>query len=376
MKLIVKKGTISKLLRIFIQDSSKTDGSGLTGLVHNTASLTAYYIREGAASATVITLVNAVVGTFTSSGFKEVSAANMPGVYELHPPNACIVSGADSVLIFLKGAANMAPVPIEIQLDDNTSKDIYDRVGSPAGATIAADLVTIDNFVDELESRLTAARAGYLDNLSAGAVALASTALTNVTWTDAKAAFIDAAISGVPSEVWDEILTGATHNIATSAGRRLREIGAFAIHSGTAQAGNSHSITLAATADANDGVYNRNLIVLTDNTGVGQTRTIVDYDGTSKIVVVDRDWRVSPDATTAYQIVPDDTPLTVDHGIARGGTNRTITIRAYASSVDDAYLCNIVTIIAGKGRLGRHSRHHIGLRHDALRGSVCRMYGR
>lgn len=150
--------------------------------------------------------------------------------------------------------------------------------------------------------------------------------------------------------IWDEILTGATHNIATSAGRRVREIGAFAISSGTAQAGNSHSITLAATADANDGVYNRNLIVLTDNTGVGQTRTIVDYDGTTKIVVVDRDWRVSPDATTAYQIVPDDTPLTVDHGIARGGTNRTITIRAYASSVDDAYLCNIVTIIAGKGR--------------------------
>ena len=157
-------------------------------------------------------------------------------------------------------------------------------------------------------------------------------------------------ISAVPSDVWDEILTGATHNIPTSAGRRVREIGAFAIHGGTAQAGNSHSITLAATADANDGVYNRNLIVLTDNTGVGQTRTIVDYDATTKVVVVDRNWRVSPDATTAYQIVPDDTPLTVDHGVARGGTNRTITIRAYASSVDDAYLCNIVTIIAGKGR--------------------------
>ena len=157
-------------------------------------------------------------------------------------------------------------------------------------------------------------------------------------------------IAAVPSDVWDEILTGATHNIATSAGRRVREIGAFAIESGTAQAGNSHSITLAATADSNDGVYNRNLIVLTDNTGVGQTRTIVDYDGTTKICVVDRDWRISPDATTAYQIVPDDTPLTVDHGVARGGTLRTITIRAYASAVDDTYLCNIVTIIAGTGR--------------------------
>jgi|LGVF01.1.fsa_nt_gb hypothetical protein len=162
------------------------------------------------------------------------------------------------------------------------------------------------------------------------------------------------AVAAVPSDVWDEILTGATHNIATSAGRRVREIGAYAIDSGTAQAGNSHSITIAATASpsdaAYDGIYNRNLIVLTDNTGVGQTRTIVDYDAVTKIVVVDRDWRISPDATTEYQITPDDTPLTVDHGVAQGGTARTITIRDYASSVDDAYLCNIVTIIAGTGR--------------------------
>jgi len=296
MKLTVKKGTTSKILHLFILDSSKSDGSGLTGLLHNSAGLTAYYIREGAASATAISLVTATVGTYASGGFKEVDATNMPGVYELHPPNACLAAGADQVVIFLEGAADMAPLPLEIQLVDNTAKDIYDRIGAPAGASIAAD------------------------------------------------------VAAVPSDVWDELLTGATHNIATSAGRRVREIGAFAIHSGTAQAGNSHSITLAATADPNNGVYNRNLIVLTDNTGVGQTRTIVDYDGTTKVAVIDRDWRVSPDATTAYQIVPDDTPLTVDHGVAQGGTSRTITIRDYASSVDDAYLCNIITIIAGAGR--------------------------
>ena len=163
-----------------------------------------------------------------------------------------------------------------------------------------------------------------------------------------------AAIATIPSDVWDEILTGAVHNIPTSAGRRVREIGAFAIHSGTAQAGNSMSITLAATASPSDaayhGIFNRNLIVITDNTGVGQTRTIVDFDAITKVVVVDRNWRVSPDATSEYQIVPDDTPLTVDHGVARGGTNRTITIRTYAASDDDAYLCNIVAILAGTGR--------------------------
>ena len=150
--------------------------------------------------------------------------------------------------------------------------------------------------------------------------------------------------------IWDAILTGATHNIANSAGRRVREIGAFAIHSGTAQAGAINSITLAATADANDGVYNRNLIVLVDNTGGSQTRTIVDYNGATKIAVIDRDWRILPDATTVYQITPDNTPLVVDQGVAQAGTSTTITLRSYASAINNNYLCNIVIIIAGTGR--------------------------
>lgn len=157
-------------------------------------------------------------------------------------------------------------------------------------------------------------------------------------------------VEAIADQVWDEILTGATHNISTSAGRRVREIGAFAIHSGTAQAGTSCSITLAATADANNGIYNRNLIVIVEGKGIGQTRTIVDYDAATKIVVVDRDWRVSPDNTSEYQITPDDTPLTVDHGRVREATANTIKIREYASNIDNSYLCNIIIIIAGTGR--------------------------
>lgn len=186
--------------------------------------------------------------------------------------------------------------------------------------------------------------------------------LTNMPWNgswdaevqsevnDALVAFFTSADQLV-DDIWDEVLTGATHNIATSAGRRVREIGAYAIHSGTALAGNAIHITLAATASGTDGVYNRNLLVLTGGTGAGQTRTIVDYDGATKIALVDREWRVTPDATTEYQITPDDTPLVVDHGIAQpGSTATTIKIRSYASAVDDTYLCNIVSIIAGTGR--------------------------
>ena len=157
-------------------------------------------------------------------------------------------------------------------------------------------------------------------------------------------------VNAIADQVWDEILTGATHNIATSAGRRLREIAGFAIHSGTARASTITTITLAADADGGDGIFNRNLIVIIGGTGAGQTRTITDYDDTTKVCAVDREWHINPDATSEYQILADDTPLTVDHGIARGGTLTTLTLRASASSVNNIYLCNIIAILGGTGR--------------------------
>ena len=116
MKLKVLRGTTSKLLRVFIQDSSKTDGSGLTALTYNASGLTWYYCREGDSSTTAVTPVTATLGTYTSSGFIAVDGTNMPGVYEIGIPNAALSSG-NSVVMMLRGAANMVPVLIEIELD-------------------------------------------------------------------------------------------------------------------------------------------------------------------------------------------------------------------------------------------------------------------
>lgn len=113
MKVLKKSGAVSQILQVFIADSSSTIGAGLTGLVFNSASLTAYYHRKGDTTATAISLVTMTVGTFTASGFKEIDAANMPGWYQLCPPDACFAAG--DCAIHLKGATNMAPLPIEIQ---------------------------------------------------------------------------------------------------------------------------------------------------------------------------------------------------------------------------------------------------------------------
>lgn len=139
-KLSILAGSTSKLLRVFIQNNNVTTGAGLTGLTSGSSGLTAYYIREGANSTTVISLTSATLGTFTSSGFIEVDATNMPGVYEIGIPNAAIAASAKSVLVYLKGATNMAAVMLEIELTavDNQNANSFGLAVLPASATPGA----------------------------------------------------------------------------------------------------------------------------------------------------------------------------------------------------------------------------------------------
>lgn len=115
MKLLIKKGSTSVIQCIYIISTSDT---ALTGLTYNSAGLSAYYFRSGDTSATSITLTDTSLGTFTSGGFKEVDSVNMPGLYEIHFPNAVFATGSDNSYLILKGATNMYPVTIEIQLVD------------------------------------------------------------------------------------------------------------------------------------------------------------------------------------------------------------------------------------------------------------------
>ncbi len=109
--------------------------------------------------------------------------------------------------------------------------------------------------------------------------------------------------AGIAAAVWDEILTGATHNIPTSAGRRLRELSDFGIRDeGQAQAGGATTITLAATAPVLDDVLVGGYVVITSGLGFGQVRVVVAYDGTTKIATVDRAWSINPDATSDYLV--------------------------------------------------------------------------
>jgi hypothetical protein len=131
----IKRGSTSVRRLIFIADTSKTDGSGLANLVYNSSGLVAYYFAGDLADEVQITLASATLGTWTSGGFIAVDNTNMPGWYELGIPNAAL-DGGNEVAMQLRGATNMAPVNIYIELDT------VDYQTARFGAPTAADVTT------------------------------------------------------------------------------------------------------------------------------------------------------------------------------------------------------------------------------------------
>jgi hypothetical protein len=159
------------------------------------------------------------------------------------------------------------------------------------------------------------------------------------------------AFSNEAAAVWDEILTGTTHNIQHSAGKKLREIfGGFVIHDGQAQGGTTNSITLDPTASSVDGQYDPAMITIVEGTGIGESRIILEYDGTTKVAIVSRDWRTPPDATTEYIVTAHDGHEHVNEGLARGGASNTITLNTLASSMSNYYVGQHVFLKSGTGQ--------------------------
>jgi len=237
-------------------------GDRETGLT----TFTVYRSRNGAAAA-----------AFTTPTVNETDATNMPGVYELLlDEDMTIAAGNDSeAMSFHITQASMLPVTREIEvyrikltagntldvtatggggidwanvenpttaLDlSGTDIQLVDTVTTYTGNTPQtadhtagiADVPTVAEF-----NARTLVAASYFDP-AADAVATVTT-LTNKTGFSlvstgldlvlVSSTFVAALIAGV----WDRVLTGATHNIATSAGRRLRGIQEFQGYEGGA----------------------------------------------------------------------------------------------------------------------------------------------
>ena len=133
MKAQIRKGSTSKCLLIKIPDSESSTGAGRSGILYNSAGLVAYYLREGASAPVSITLAPATLGSYSAGGLVEVP--NMPGWYQLCPPDAAFATGADTVGIQLRGAPGMGDVDIEIQLIDLAISGGCGELAGVPGAT-------------------------------------------------------------------------------------------------------------------------------------------------------------------------------------------------------------------------------------------------
>ncbi len=231
--------------------------------------------------------------------------------------------------------------------------DNFARLGAPAGASVSADIADVPT-VSEFNAR-TLVAASYFDPAT-DTVALV-TDVTTKTGYDLSATGLDLVSDtstgavAIAKAIWDTLLTGATFNIATSAGRRLRAIAGDVIREDTAQGPGTgtNQIVFDTGASAVDGTYDPAKVVLTGGTGIGQSRNILEYVGASKTATVDRDWKTLPDATSQFVIVADAGREHVNEGLAVAGGASTITLNALAQTADDEYIGQTVFIRSGTG---------------------------
>jgi hypothetical protein len=123
--------------------------------------------------------------------------------------------------------------------------------------------------------------------------------------------------------IWNEVLTGATHNIASSAGRRLRQLADTVVL--------VDGVCDAASNAGTDSTGTITLEVGTTTACVGQAircenqvRYIASYDAGTRIAQLDRPWCVVPDAGDEYVIFNVRNPLVGLASLALAGSTAAV----------------------------------------------------
>ena len=112
----------------------------------------------------------------------------------------------------------------------------------------------------------------------------------------------DPTVQEIVNGVWDEPLTGATHNDPTSAGRRLRQASVWLSAEGELVGTPTTTVLGTNLAQATSSFYADQTIVLTSGTQEGQARIILSYNGTTKEITVDEPFTSAPIATDEFAI--------------------------------------------------------------------------
>jgi hypothetical protein len=116
-----------------------------------------------------------------------------------------------------------------------------------------------------------------------------------------------ATTAGIADAVWDEVLTRATHNVARSAGRRLRQLaGERIIAEGDVVSATTNTITLEPIGTLCVG---QTIVVTNQDADEKQVRFILAFDTGTDTATVDSNWCVVPTAGDEYILTTVRDPL-------------------------------------------------------------------
>lgn len=112
----------------------------------------------------------------------------------------------------------------------------------------------------------------------------------------------------------DIILTGATHNITNSWGKRVRAFSGEILEDGTAQSGGNNTIQLAIGDITINDQFRRSKVIIVSGTGAKQEAIITGSVASTDTLTVTPAWLVNPDVTSEYIIIPAQSHQTVRNG--------------------------------------------------------------
>jgi hypothetical protein len=116
-----------------------------------------------------------------------------------------------------------------------------------------------------------------------------------------------ATTAGIADAVWDEVLNGSNHNIASSAGRRLRILDEERIIAdGQVVSATTSGVTVQPLGNLCSG---QTIIVTNQTNGEKQTRFILSFDTATDTASVDSPWTTIPTAGDEYLLTTVRDPM-------------------------------------------------------------------
>lgn len=319
----VYAGLTSQTIDVLLYDSSSTTGAGLTGLVYNSSGLSCYYRKGATGTATSITLATQTVGgAWSSGGFVQIDATNMPGVYRFDIPNA-VVDSEGFATVYFQGATNLQPTSLridcrplpsdlkKIQTDAQSVTDLKDF--ADAGYDPATNYITgiagTKNTLDDLNDVSTAqvnsevdTALGDYDGPTNTEMVAAFTEIKGATWNSATDTLEEirdnlGAGGGDATEAKQDTIIAAigalndlsAADVNTQVDTALSDIGLDHLVSATGAAASNGGTTsfVSNLSSAVDDFYTDHELVFTSGSLAGQSRVISDYTGSTKTIQFD-----------------------------------------------------------------------------------------